>query len=85
MEYLLNCVAFVARHGHRFAKLYLFDAKSGAWRHKHWRPPALAFSLREALQGDRDPPQPLTVAARRERYRHYLQRAEDLAAQAQPA
>ncbi len=85
MEYLLNCVEFVARHGHRFVALYRFDAKSGAWQHKHWQPPAVVFSLREAVQGDRDPPQPLSVMARRERYRHYLQRAEELAGQAEPA
>jgi selenocysteine lyase/cysteine desulfurase len=85
MEYLLNCVEFVARHGHRFVALYRFDAKSGAWQHKQWQPPAVVFSLREAVQGDRDPPQPLSVMARSERYRHYLQRAEELAGQAEPA
>jgi selenocysteine lyase/cysteine desulfurase len=34
VDFLLDAVAFVARHGHRFLPLYRFDWRSGAWT---WR------------------------------------------------
>jgi len=50
-----------------------------------WQPPAVSFSLREALQGDATAPQPLATDERRQRYREYLEIAAQLAGSHAPA
>ena len=34
LDFILDAVAFVAEHGHRFVRLYEFDWRSGSWRHR---------------------------------------------------
>jgi hypothetical protein len=78
VDYLLRCVEFVAEHGHRFVRQYHFDARSGGWRHKGWQQPAVSWSLRDALQGDRVEPQALAEGVRRQHYQTYLEQAAQL-------
>ena len=81
VEYLLDCVEFVAEQGHLFAHQYQFDAKGGAWWHKQWREPEAIFSLEQALSIDENRPDSLTDEERRGLYGSYLQQARELAHQ----
>jgi hypothetical protein len=47
--FVMDAVEFVAEHGHRFLRLYAFDAQSGAWSHREYRETHPAFSLEAAL------------------------------------
>ena len=75
LDYLLDCVEFVAEHGHRFVRHYHFEAREGTWRHKGWQPPESAFSLAEALETGPVTAQPLGEETRRQHYRAYLEEA----------
>jgi selenocysteine lyase/cysteine desulfurase len=47
--FVMDAVEFVAEHGHRFLRLYAFDAETGAWSHREYRETHAAFSLEAAL------------------------------------
>ena len=79
VEYLISCVEFIADYGHRFVARYHFDAKGGHWQHKHWQPPEVGFSLRDALHTDPTTAQALPEGVRRKRYLAYLEEAKKLA------
>ena len=34
VEFLIDSVAFVAKHGHRFLSLYKFIPETGEWKHR---------------------------------------------------
>ena len=48
-KFVMDAVEFVAEHGHRFLKLYAFDAQSGAWSHREYREQHATFSIEAAL------------------------------------
>ena len=48
-RFVMDAVEFVAEHGHRFLRLYAFDAETGAWSHREYRETHAAFSLEAAL------------------------------------
>jgi len=48
-DYIIEAVAFVARHGHRFLARYDFDPRTGLWAHRGFRERSQAFSLRAAM------------------------------------
>jgi len=48
--FVMDAVEFVAEHGHRFLRLYAFDAETGAWSHREYRETHPAFSLEAALE-----------------------------------
>jgi selenocysteine lyase/cysteine desulfurase len=47
--FVMDAVEFVAEHGHRFLRLYGFDAETGTWSHREYRETHEAFSLEAAL------------------------------------
>ncbi len=81
VEYLLDCVEFIADQGHRFVHQYRFDAKSGVWQHRDWQQPGTPFSLNDALHAELPAPSALAIQERRRLYREYLDRAGELARQ----
>ncbi|HEB94976.1 MAG TPA: aminotransferase class V-fold PLP-dependent enzyme [Sedimenticola thiotaurini] len=78
VDYLLECMEFVADHGHRFVHRYHFDAHSGSWTHREWRGELPTLSLQRALEPVAGS-SPLTQEQRRQRYRDALDEARDLA------
>jgi selenocysteine lyase/cysteine desulfurase len=48
--FVLDAVEFVAEHGHRFLRLYAFDAETGAWSHRSYEERHAPFSLEAALE-----------------------------------
>jgi len=80
VAYLLECVEFVAQHGHLFVHQYHFDAKGGGWQHKQWQEATARLSLDAALNLDDESPVPLTEAQREVMYQGYLRQAGRLAA-----
>jgi len=49
-RFVTDAVEFVAEHGHRFLRLYAFDAETGAWSHREYRERHEPFSLEAALE-----------------------------------
>jgi hypothetical protein len=47
--FVMDAVEFVAEHGHRFLRLYAFDAETGAWSHRSYQERHAPFSLEAAL------------------------------------
>ena len=48
--FVMDAVEFVAEHGHRFLRLYAFDAETGAWSHRSYEERHAPFSLEAALE-----------------------------------
>jgi len=48
--FVMDAVEFVAERGHRFLRLYAFDAETGAWSHREYCETHPAFSLEAALE-----------------------------------
>jgi selenocysteine lyase/cysteine desulfurase len=78
-DYVIEAVAFVAQHGHRFLPLYDFDALTGQWRHREFIERVESLSLEAALGAGELEPTALPAAERARRYREYLAEAERLA------
>jgi len=78
-DYVIDAVEFIADYGDRFLDSYDFDLASGTWQHRSGAPPMPDFSLDAAVATRDTGPAPLPAAARRERYRHYLDEAQRLA------
>jgi len=80
VQYLIDAIEFVARHGHVFLPEYNFDLHTGAWLHKCDCVCLERFSLEAALQCSHPTPTALSPAERAVRYADYLREAEALAA-----
>jgi selenocysteine lyase/cysteine desulfurase len=66
--FVMDAVEFVAEHGHRFLRLYAFDAETGAWSHREYRGTDAALSLEAALAAGGCDETALPVAERVARY-----------------
>jgi selenocysteine lyase/cysteine desulfurase len=80
-NYVIDAVHFVAREGHQFLGLYDFDLATGTWVHKYASGRLPKFSLDEALTDVEGEPATLSLALRRQLYRHYLTEAQKIADQ----
>ncbi|MCU0976526.1 MAG: aminotransferase class V-fold PLP-dependent enzyme [Steroidobacteraceae bacterium] len=80
-DYVIEAVAFVALHGHRFLPLYEFDPLTGQWRHREFVERAEPLSLAAALGAGELPPTALPAAERARRYARYLDEARRIAAE----
>jgi selenocysteine lyase/cysteine desulfurase len=79
-DYLIEAVAFVARHGRRFLPLYGFELASGVWTHRDAPPAPAPGSLAAALAGSIPAVAPaMSVAERRSLYDAALDEAGKLA------
>lgn len=61
VDYLIDAVSFVGRHGHRFLDDYRFDLTAGLWRHESNVDPATASLIEVDYSGTPTwPPRPAT-------------------------
>jgi hypothetical protein len=74
-NYVIEAVHFVANHGRHFLGLYDFDLGTGTWSHKQGPGVLPSFSLDVALAGDDGEPATLSLALRKQLYKHYLTEA----------
>ena len=79
VDYILDAIDFVAAQGQRFAPLYRFDMRTGAWTHKVDCPCLDGFSLDDALECGGYQARALGTAERSHLYMAYLAEAERLA------
>ena len=77
--FVMDAVEFVAEHGHRFLRLYAFDAETGAWSHREYRETHDAFSLEAALAAGGCEETALPAERRGERYAECLAEARSWA------
>lgn len=84
-DYLIEAIAFVAQHGHRFLPLYEFDAHSGAWTHRGYHEARPHLSLEAAIEAQELGVTALPREARVRAYASYLQQARKLAEVLAPA
>ena len=78
-DYIIDAVQFLAREGHRFLSLYVFDMGTGTWKHKHGSSVLPNFSLEAALESQDGEPAILSLALREQLYKHYLDEAQRFA------
>ena len=78
-NYIIDAVQFLAREGNLFLNLYDFDLGTGTWKHKYSTSELPEFSLDEALSVDEGEPAILSLALRRQLYKHYLTEAKRIA------
>jgi len=81
VDYVIDAVHFLARHGHHFLGLYDFDLDTGTWVHKYAASTLPQFSLGAALSNDEGEPATLGLNLREQLYRHYKTEAARLATQ----
>ncbi len=81
VEFIMEAVEFIARHGHLFLEQYQFDLHSGAWMHKCDCVCLEAFSLEAALQCGGPVNTALPVDERAIRYAGFMEEALNLAAE----
>jgi selenocysteine lyase/cysteine desulfurase len=85
-NYIIDAVAFIGEHGHRFVPLYRFDIDSGTWTHARSRAQYEHLSLDDALDAVRVAPTARPAAERAALYRQFIDdarwRAKALEAQA---
>jgi selenocysteine lyase/cysteine desulfurase len=74
-DFVVEAIAFVAEHGHRFLPHYRFHVRSGTWEHERGRAAAPRFSLEAALRPRPTGATALPEAERRARYRAALDEA----------
>lgn len=79
VDYLLDAVDFLARHGSLFLRLYDFDLYDGSWRNKDDPTHLQKFSLDAALETSKGEELPMPFEERQKRYASYLEEAEKLA------
>lgn len=84
-NFIVDAVHFIARHGHRFLSLYNFDLCTGTWSHKQDANTLPKFTLDAALEEDAGEPASLSLALRKQLYKHYLAEAEQWAARLKEA
>ena len=78
-DFVIEAVHFLAREGHHFLNLYEFDLATGTWVHKHSPGNLPHFSLSAALDSEQGEPAVLSVAQRKQLYRHYMAEAVKIA------
>jgi hypothetical protein len=78
-DYVIDAVHFLAREGSLFLGLYDFDLGSGTWKHKYGASELPRFSLEKALSIDEGEPAILSLALRRQLYKHYMTEAKRFA------
>jgi selenocysteine lyase/cysteine desulfurase len=78
-NYVIDAVHFLAREGRHFLSLYDFDLSTGTWVHKFASGRLPEFSLDAALGNEEGEPATLSLALRRQLYRHYLAEAQKIA------
>jgi hypothetical protein len=81
VQFIIDAVNFVARHGHRFLPDYNFDLHTGAWLHKCDCVCLEGFSLEAALRCSHPAPTALGMEERAVRYTEFRREAEKLAQQ----
>ena len=52
VQFICQCIRFVADHGKKFLPLYSFDIRSGAWRYRDFVPPRIPFGLAGKLTAE---------------------------------
>ena len=76
VQYLIDCIEFVAEYGHLFVHQYRFDARGGGWKHKFWEEEPIEFSLQAALRHSQPMvPGKISDGQRKTLYREYLEQA----------
>ena len=78
-NYVIDAVHFLAREGRLFLNLYDFELGTGTWKHKYSSSVLPQFSLDEALSVDEGEPAILSLALRRQLYKHYMAEAQRIA------
>lgn len=79
VEFLLDAVEFVARHGGLFLSLYDFNLYDGSWGKKDDSSSLQRFSLESALNSVNSDETPMPFEERQKRYSSYLDEALALA------
>ena len=76
VQYLIDCIEFVAEYGHLFVHQYRFDARGGGWEHRFWEEEPIEFSLQAALRHSQPMvPGKISDGQRKTLYREYLEQA----------
>ena len=78
-NYVIDAVHFLAREGRLFLNLYDFELGTGTWKHKYSSSALPQFSLDQALSVDEGEPAILSLALRRQLYKHYMAEAQRIA------
>ena len=76
VDYIIEAVHFMARHGHEFLALYNFDLCTGTWEHRQMPTNLPNFSLDAALAKDEGEPARLSLPVRKQLYDHYMTEAK---------
>jgi len=79
VDFLLDAVDFIARHGSAVLRLYDFDLYDGSWKMKEDPTCLHRFSLAEALDASSEREPPMSLDERRRHYEAYLEEARQLA------
>jgi len=83
VDFLLDAVDFVTRHGDLFLCLYDFDLHDGSWNRKDDAASLQGFSLESALEASMAEEMPMPFEERQRRYTSYLEEADKLAGKLQ--
>ncbi len=83
-DFLIDAIDFVARRGWAFLAQYDFDLKQAVWDHKQFHPDEDHFDIATALS-ERAPDPELSAEQRRKCFADYLEQAEALADELEPA
>ena len=75
VDYIIDAVHFIAKHGHEFLTLYNFDLCTGTWEHRELPVNLPQFSLDAALAKDEGEPAILSLPVRKQLYDHYMTEA----------
>jgi hypothetical protein len=76
VDYIIEAIHFIARHGDEFLALYNFDLCTGTWEHREIRTNLPNFSLDAALAEDEGEPARLSLPVRKQLYDHYMTEAK---------
>ncbi len=82
VDYIIDCVKFIADNGAEFLPWYKFCLKQANWQHIHDDGSCPELSLDQAFKLELDNPQPLSPMLRKSLYQQFLQQAEELKAEA---
>lgn len=82
VDYIINCVNFIADNGAEFLPWYKFCLKQASWQHIKDDGSCPELSLDEAFKIELDNPQPLSPLLRTSLYQQFMQEAERLKAEA---
>ncbi|MGJ8662053.1 MAG: aminotransferase class V-fold PLP-dependent enzyme [Marinicella sp.] len=82
VQYIIDCVKFIAENGAEFLPWYKFCLKQACWQHINDDGKCPELSLDEAFKQDIDNPQPLSPMLRTSLYKQFLQEADRLKSEA---